>query len=96
MGLFSKSEVVYEGGTDEQREIMKDIATQYALLAGFSLIPRGIFASFSGFISEQVSWEAFWIFSTLLAIPGLLLLFAMRRITFDRDGNPLREKAAPA
>ena len=71
-------------------------ATQYALLAGFSLLPRGIFASFAGFISEQVSWETFWIFSTLLAIPGLLLLFAMRRITFDGDGNPLRKKAAPA
>lgn len=70
-------------------------ATQYALLAGFSLLPRGIFASFSGFLSKQVSWEAFWIFSTLLAIPGLLLLFAMRRITFDKDGNPLREKSTP-
>ncbi len=71
-------------------------ATQYALLAGFSLLPRGIFASFAGFISEQVSWEMFWVYSTLLAIPGLLLLFAMRRMVFDEDGNPLRKKASPA
>lgn len=65
-------------------------ASQYALLAGFSLLPRGIFASFSGFLSEQVSWETFWIYSTLLAIPGLLMLFAMRRIAFDAEGQPLR------
>lgn len=66
-------------------------ASQYALLAGFSLLPRGIFASFSGFLSEQVSWEVFWFYSTLLAIPGLLMLFAMRRIAFDAEGHPLRE-----
>lgn len=68
-------------------------ASQYALLAGFSLLPRGIFAGFSGFLSERVSWEVFWVYSTLLAIPGLLMLFAMRRIAFDADGNPLRKKS---
>lgn len=69
-------------------------ATQYALLAGFALLPRGIFASFAGFVSEAVSWELFWIYSTLLGIPALLLLFAIRRIVFDEAGNPLREKVA--
>ncbi len=68
-------------------------ATQYALLSAVTLLPRSIFASFSGFLAEQVGWQDFFIISTLLAIPGIMMLFVMRRVAFDADGRPLHEIA---
>lgn len=69
-------------------------ATQYALLSAVTLLPRSIFAAFSGYVAEMVGWQEFFVISTLIAIPGILMLFAMRRVAFDPDGHPLHEKAA--
>jgi MFS transporter, PAT family, beta-lactamase induction signal transducer AmpG len=49
-------------------------ATQYALLSSFMGIPRVILASPTGFMAESMGWVLFFIFCSLIAIPGLILL----------------------
>ena len=53
---------------------IKFTGTQYALLSSFVAIPRTIFTSQTGFLVESIGWEYYFIFCTLLAIPGLILL----------------------
>jgi PAT family beta-lactamase induction signal transducer AmpG len=54
-------------------------ATQYALLSSFMGIPRVIVASPTGFMVEFMGWFSFFTFCTLIAIPGLLLLWWLHR-----------------
>ena len=58
------------------RETSKSFtATQFALFSSFIAVPR-IFANAStGFIIEAVGYTQFFVICTLLAIPGMLLLF---------------------
>ena len=53
---------------------VKFTGTQYALLSSFVAIPRTLFTSQTGFLVESIGWEYYFIFCTLLAIPGLILL----------------------
>ena len=53
----------------------KFTATQYALLTSLMGVPRVLAAAPTGFLAENVGWEAFFIFCALIAIPGMLLLF---------------------
>ena len=50
-------------------------ATQYALLTSLMGIPRVVAAAPTGFFAEQLGWPAFFIACTLVALPGMLLLF---------------------
>ena len=50
-------------------------ATQYALLSSLMGIPRVIVASPTGYLAEWFGWVHFFIFCTLVAIPGLIFLF---------------------
>lgn len=52
-------------------------ATQYAVLTSLMGVPRVIFSSFTGMMAEAMGWQGFFIFCTLAAIPGLLLLMHM-------------------
>ena len=52
-------------------------ATQYALLSSLMSLPRDIFASTSGILADQVSWGLFFLVSSLLVLPGLILLVYM-------------------
>ena len=52
----------------------KFTATQYALLTSIMGIPRVLASAPTGFMAKYAGWEAFFIFCTLIAIPGLLLL----------------------
>ena len=56
----------------------KFTATQYALLTSLMGIPRVIIATPTGFMAEAMGWEGFFIFCTLIAIPGLVLLLRFR------------------
>ena len=49
-------------------------ATQYALLSSLMGIPRVIISSITGFIVENMGWQYFFIFCTLMAAPGMILL----------------------
>lgn len=49
-------------------------ATQYALLSSLMGIPRVLLSAPTGFLAEGFGWVGFFVFCTLAAIPGLLLL----------------------
>jgi len=53
----------------------KFTATQYALLTSLMGIPRVMASAPTGFLAKNIGWEGFFIFCTLIAIPGMLLLF---------------------
>jgi PAT family beta-lactamase induction signal transducer AmpG len=52
----------------------KFTATQYALLTGIMGLSRQLASSATGFMAKNMGWQSFFIFCTLIAIPGMLLL----------------------
>ena len=50
-------------------------ATQYALLSSLMGIPRVMASAPTGFFAKHLGWEIFFIACTLVAVPGMLLLF---------------------
>lgn len=49
-------------------------ATQYALLSSLMAITRNFSGVFSGYLAESLGWMQFFAMTSLLAIPGLLIL----------------------
>ena len=58
----------------------KYTATQYALLSSFMGAARDIFAATSGVVAAAVSWQCFFIITTIMAVPGLLILWYLIRV----------------
>ncbi len=55
-------------------------AVQYALLTSFmQLLGKFVIVPSSGFFADALGWEAFFITSTLFALPALLLLWLLQR-----------------
>src|SRR5215813_6721767 len=55
-------------------------ATQYALLSSLAAAGRTILSAWGGKLAALLGWAPFFIFSTVLCVPGLLfLLWIMRR-----------------
>lgn len=55
-------------------------ATQYALLSALAAVPLRTIGGLSGFLAAAVGWHAFFAFSTLAALPAMLLmLYLLRR-----------------
>jgi PAT family beta-lactamase induction signal transducer AmpG len=52
----------------------KFTATQYALLTSIMGLPRVLASAPTGLAAKHLGWEGFFIFCTLAAIPGMLLL----------------------
>ncbi|MEZ5690068.1 MAG: AmpG family muropeptide MFS transporter [Rickettsiales bacterium] len=52
-------------------------ATQYALLSSFSAFGRTWLSSPSGRVVETIGWQWFFIFSTILCLPGLITLYLL-------------------
>lgn len=50
-------------------------ATQFALFTSFASIPRTVINASTGFIVDSIGWTNFFWLCTILAIPGMLLLF---------------------
>ena len=61
-------------------------ATQFALLAALAALPRVLLTAPTGWMATQMGWVSFFVFSTLIAIPGLLLLLAFK--SWFRDAVP--------
>ena len=55
-------------------------ATQYALLSSFMGLLRDALAATSGLVVQAVGWASFFVFSTLLAVPGLILVTVLARL----------------
>lgn len=52
-------------------------ATQYALLTSLMGVPRTFLAAPTGIWAERMGWQPFFLFCTVAAVPGLLLLVYM-------------------
>ena len=54
-------------------------ATQYALLSSFMSLVRDLLSSTSGFLVQISSWSVFFTLTTLMSLPGLILIFYMQK-----------------
>ncbi|MBT8072076.1 MAG: AmpG family muropeptide MFS transporter [Xanthomonadales bacterium] len=59
-------------------------ATQFALFSSFIAVPRTFANASTGFIIEAVGYTQFFILCTVVAIPGMLLLFKVAPWNEDR------------
>ncbi|MBM3341450.1 MAG: AmpG family muropeptide MFS transporter [Betaproteobacteria bacterium] len=62
-------------------------ATQYALLSSLMGVPRVLLAAPTGWIALQMGWPGFFVFCTLIAIPGLLLIRSVTRLEQSQPSN---------
>ena len=53
--------------------------TQFALLTSLMNVARTVLASPVGYLAEAVSWPAFFLFTVVAAVPGLVLLWFVTR-----------------
>jgi PAT family beta-lactamase induction signal transducer AmpG len=54
-------------------------ATQYALLSSLASVARTLISAESGMAAAWLGWQGFFLFSSLLAIPSLILLWWMEQ-----------------
>jgi PAT family beta-lactamase induction signal transducer AmpG len=60
-------------------------ATQYALLSSLAAVGRTFLTTPSGYIADRLGWPGFYVFCSLMAIPGLLVLMLLWRHGFIAD-----------
>jgi MFS transporter, PAT family, beta-lactamase induction signal transducer AmpG len=53
-------------------------ATQFALLSSLVGVPRIFLSAPAGYLAESFGWFNFFTFSTLIALPGMLLVFKLQ------------------
>lgn len=54
-------------------------ATQFAMLSAFASVGRVWVGPLAGVLAESIGWPTFFIVSTVLALPALLMLWTMRQ-----------------
>lgn len=54
-------------------------AFQYALLSSFALLPRYALGGPAGWTADHAGWDGYFIVSCLIALPGLAMVWFMRR-----------------
>jgi PAT family beta-lactamase induction signal transducer AmpG len=60
--------------------------TQYALFSSFMALGRTTLAASSGWLADRTDWVSFFVVSTFVALPGLLLLLWMiKRLPMSRQ-----------
>ncbi len=57
-------------------------ATHYALLSALAAVGRIYVSPVAGVLTESIGWQAFYLFSILVALPGVIMVWRMK--------NPLR------
>lgn len=60
-------------------------ATQYALLSAFSAVGRVWVGPLAGVLTVTLGWPQFFIFSTVMAIPGLAMLYKLKDVIIDLE-----------
>jgi PAT family beta-lactamase induction signal transducer AmpG len=63
-------------------------ATQYALLSSLAALGRIFIGPTSGFLVESVGWATFFFITALTALPGLGLLWWLRREVLGLENHP--------
>jgi len=66
---------------------LEHTATQLALFTALAALPRTAANATTGIIVEAIGWESFFYVCTLLAIPGMLLLFKVAPWNGDRKAT---------
>jgi len=66
-------------------------ATQYALLSSLSAIARVLVGPTAGILVEKFGWANFFAFTFLTAIPGIVLLFFLRKNTVFNSGESFQK-----
>lgn len=66
----------------------KFTATQYALLTSFMALPRTALAAITGYMAQACGWFVFFLFCTVIAVPGLLLLLRFRSWLDTTEATP--------
>ncbi|HRH82262.1 MAG TPA: MFS transporter [Thiobacillaceae bacterium] len=62
-------------------------ATHYALLSAFAAVGRIYVSPLSGVLSESIGWPAFFLFTVLMAVPGIAMVWWMRRAIVGLNGE---------
>lgn len=62
-------------------------ATQLALFTALVAVPRIVSNAFTGLLVERFGWTNFFLFCTLLAIPGMLLLLRVAPWSGDQNAD---------
>jgi PAT family beta-lactamase induction signal transducer AmpG len=65
-------------------------ATQYALLSALSAVGRVYVGPVAGYLVKYLGWEIFFLFTFVIALPGLALLWWLRARVEALDGAPAR------
>jgi PAT family beta-lactamase induction signal transducer AmpG len=66
-------------------------ATQFALFSSLIAVPRTFANATTGFIVEAAGWTMFFVICTLLAVPGMLMLFKVAPWTDKEEFKELEE-----
>lgn len=61
-------------------------ATQYAVLTSLMALSRTLMSSIAGLAADHMSWPAFFVLSTIAALPGLIVLGWMIRKNAQKNG----------
>lgn len=67
-------------------------ATQFALLSSLGAMPRTLLSSKAGALVEMLGWADFFALAMVAAVPGVLLLFVLRKYNM---GMPVQKEALP-
>jgi PAT family beta-lactamase induction signal transducer AmpG len=67
-------------------------ATQYALFSSFYALPGKLLMGGSGFVVDSFGWPMFFVYTSALGIPALLLVGVLMR----RSPAPPSPSASPA
>ncbi len=59
--------------------------TQYALLSSFASVGRLMVGAPSGFMQEFMGYTDFFLLTTIMALPGIILLVVMKRLGYVSD-----------
>jgi PAT family beta-lactamase induction signal transducer AmpG len=62
-------------------------ATQYALLSSLALLGRTVVASSGGVLSEKIGWARFFLFTSVVGLPALVLFLWIG----PRNDRPTRQ-----
>ena len=73
-GMGTAAFVAFLMGLTQQRFT----ATQFAMLSAFASVGRVWVGPLAGVLAESIGWPAFFVVSTVLALPALAMLWALR------------------
>jgi PAT family beta-lactamase induction signal transducer AmpG len=63
-------------------------ATQFAMLSAFASVGRVWVGPLAGVLAESIGWPSFFIVSTVLALPALVMLWTMRQAVHRLEVSP--------